>query len=529
MEYMNIQITRLGEGETPHARSLDCSALRSSVMTVAQLTASELEGVMIAAPEATVIADADGRILLVSHRVAQIYGYAFADLIGAPIAVLLPDRIDSPAADPANTAPSVAGAGPVFIGRRKDGSEFPLEINVSTVDGARRLTVATFRDVSQWQRREAELRSACARSEAANRGKTQVLATASHDLRQPVQALRLLNGSLGDSVREPALAELVSHQARAIGSMDELLTGLLDLSRLEAGVVKPRQISFDIADMLRELQPEIAAQAAERGLSLDVDARPAPTRSDPGLVRQILRNVLSNAVKFTDHGAVRLACARDGDLVSVEIADTGPGIPDDARARIFDAFFRVPRPDGPSVDGHGLGLSIVRRLVDLLGLRLEWETQLGRGTRFRVEFPALDRVGSPAPRAMLQRRFTFDTPHRVLVIEDDAGLRHATRRWLEGRGLRVEAAADIAEAGARIASGFRPELAICDLHLAHGANGFDAVQALREALGGELRVLMLSGDSSDAARGAARAQGVALLVKPVDPEDLLRAIRGALG
>jgi PAS domain S-box-containing protein len=498
-------------------------------MTLAQLTASELECLMIAAPEATVIADADGRILLASHRVEEIYGYAFAELIGAPIAMLLPERLDSVAADLPNDARTVPESGPAFIGRRKDGSEFPLEINVSHVDGARRLTVATLRDVSQWRRREAELRAAYARSEAANRGKTQVLATASHDLRQPVQALRLLNGSLGDCVHEPALAELVSHQARAIGSMDELLMGLLDLSRLEAGMIKPRQAAFDIADMLRDLHQETAAQAVERGLTLEIDARPAPVRNDPGLVRQILRNLLSNAIKFTDRGSVRLACARDGNLVSVEIADTGPGIPDGARAQVFDEFFRVPREDGRTIDGHGLGLSIVRRLVDLLGLRLEWETQPGRGTRFRLELPALGRAVSPVAHAASRRCAAFDKPHPVLVIEDDAGLRHATRRWLEGRGLQVETAADVNEAGARIASGFRPELAICDLHLAHGASGLDAVQALRKALGAELQVLMLSGDSSVAARCAARAQGVSLLLKPVDPEDLLRAIRGALG
>ncbi len=239
---------------------------------------------------------------------------------------------------------------------------------------------------------------------------------------------------------------------------------------------------------------------------------------------------MANALKFTPRGEVRVSCSIEGGEAVVVVEDDGIGIAPAHLGRIFEEFYRVPARDGIASEGHGLGLAIVRRLAALLGIALSVESIPGEGTRFRLAMPAAAPPAAVGAAVIRRPRApAFVVPHRVLLLEDDAGLRQASCRWLSARGLDVAAAASGAEALRLAADGFDPELVICDLHLGDGENGIEALQRLRAASGRELPALLLSGDSSDAARAVAKVGGVGMLLKPVDPDELLAELRRLLG
>jgi CheY-like chemotaxis protein len=376
---------------------------------------------------------------------------------------------------------------------------------------------------------EPPARDAAPAPAAARESARRFVAAASHDLRQPLQTLRLLNGSLHDEASAPQLREIVAQQARTIAEMGRLVDALLDVGRLDAGMVEPSPRDIDLAELLAGLGREFAPLARDGEVALHVDAPRVGARTDPVLLGQVLRNLVANALKFAPRGEVRISCVAAGQDAVVEVRDDGVGIAPEHLGRIFDEFYRVAPPDGDGAQGHGLGLAIVRRLVDLLGIALSVESTPGAGTRFRLSMP---RAALPAANGEAEDRRrrapAFAVAHRVLLLEDDPGLRQASRRWLAARGLEVAAAATGAEALRLAADGFAPDLVVCDLHLADGENGVDALQRLRAAAGRDLPALLLSGDSSEAARALARVEGVRMLLKPVDPDELLAELRRLL-
>jgi CheY-like chemotaxis protein len=189
----------------------------------------------------------------------------------------------------------------------------------------------------------------------------------------------------------------------------------------------------------------------------------------------------------------------------------------------------VPRADGRTIDGFGLGLSIVHRLAELVGANVNIESEQGRGTRVAVELPAASAaVGSQRRVASRARPPLLEGPCDVLVVEDDPGLRYATKRWLSGRGLRVEAVGDGHQALSVVGDGFVPSLVVADFHLPNGETALDVVQQVRQSIGSDVPALVLSGDSSPAAQAAVRVAGMGLLLKPIDPQDLLEQIRRLL-
>ena len=223
--------------------------------------------------------------------------------------------------------------------------------------------------------------------ELANLTKNRFLATATHDLRQPLQALSLLNGSLREMVHAPDVMDLVERQELAIGSSSRLVNTLLDMSKLESGSVRPVIKDFDIAGLANELRKEFADLADAKGLVLKVEADGAIVRSDPVLVEEILGNLLSNAIKYTPDGSVTLRAMAAGSTLSVRVIDTGIGISDQHMEHIFEEFYRVEEPRHGARDGYGLGLSIVERMVKLLDLKLDVHSEPGNGSVFALELP----------------------------------------------------------------------------------------------------------------------------------------------
>jgi PAS domain S-box-containing protein len=498
--------------------------------------------VLDAAPDAMIIVDAAGAIVFANRHVATLFGYSHEQLIGKSVEQLMPERFRTPHValrQGYSRAPRLRPMGPnlALFGRRQDGSEFPVEISLSPVDPGRSLMAAAIRDVTDRKQVEAELRIAREvadeqrdSADRANQAKGRFLATASHDLRQPLQTLALLNGALRRIVRNPDAAEVLVQQDQAIAAMARLMNALLDVSKLESGSVKPVISDFSLGALLEGLRREFASMAESKGLELRVEAAEGTVRSDAALVEQILKNLVSNAIKYTPKGQVLVRSARAHDSVRIEVHDTGIGIPADQLPYIYDEFYQVGVPANSSREGYGLGLSIVQRLVKLLDLRIEVTSQLGRGSVFSLLLPA---GGAAAAAAFAATPSALAAPlrsrPRVLLVEDDASVRDATRMLLRVEGYRVTAVANLAEALQSVREEGAPELLITDFHLAEGELGTQVIAALRAETGTQLKAVLVTGDTSAIVKELAADPQLRITSKPVNAEELLELLRKLLG
>ncbi len=505
-----------------------------------------IEYVLESAPDAIVISDAAGRIVFASRRVYALFGYESEELMERPIEVLLPERMRSSHLDRRAhfiAAPRVRpmGVGLDLHARRKDGSEFPVEVSLSPIhDGDQVLVAAAIRDVTDRMRIQHEMavarRTAIAARDAADRAsqaKSRFLATASHDLRQPLQSLSLLNGTLRRVVNAPQAREALGQQEQAIGAMSRLLNAILDISKLESGAIKLEVADFTVAALFDELRTEFAGLAVNKGLRLQVESCEDTVRSDPSLLAQVLRNLLSNAIKYTRQGQVLLRCARAPALVRLEVADTGIGIATDQLPYIFDEFFQIDTGPGRKSEGYGLGLAIVSRIVKLLGLRIEVQSEPGKGSIFRLEVPT-GAARAAASALKLQQQAGNDPPPRarsarILLVEDDADVCAATRMLLKTAGFEVAVAASRAEALRRLSAQGGFDLLITDFHLDADGTGVDVIAAVREQLGDAFPAILLSGDTSTAVQGRGHDGRCRIASKPLQAEQLIALIGELLG
>jgi PAS domain S-box-containing protein len=503
-----------------------------------------------AAPDAIIIIDASGSILFVNRQVSALFGYEHDEIIGLKIEHLLPERFRKRHVGHRNQYVSSVrvrpmGAGLDLYARRKDGTEFPVEISLSPiVDGEDTLVAAAIRDSTDRNRTKADLivaRESAEHARAvadkarevadrANQGKSRFLATASHDLRQPLQTLALLNGTLRRMMTDPDATEALAQQELAIGTMSRLLNALLDISKLESGAVKPEPTDFRVASIFEELRNEFAGLAATKGLELHIEPCMDCVYSDPSLVEQILRNLLSNAIKYTRSGRVLLHCRQEESRVRIEVLDTGIGIPADQIPYIYDEFYQVGVPTNSTRDGYGLGLSIVQRLVKLLDLGFDVRSEVGKGSIFALVLPAS--AGQVAPsRAERQelpsREPPVSKPH-VLLVEDDQGVRNATRMLLKVDGYRVTAVSSLGEALRTARDDAHIDLLVTDYHLGNGETGTQVIAALRDALGVPIKAVLITGDTSTAVRELPLDTRLRMASKPIKAEELLLLLRALL-
>jgi signal transduction histidine kinase/ActR/RegA family two-component response regulator len=354
--------------------------------------------------------------------------------------------------------------------------------------------------------------------ELANLAKSRFLAAASHDLRQPLHALGLFVAQLHGRVRANERRRIVARIDAALSAMNELFNALLDISRLDAGVLTPSITEFPVAKLLDRVETTFTGAAREKGLLLRVISSSAWVRSDFILLERIVFNLVSNAVRYTSSGGVVVGCRDRGVNLRIEIWDTGPGVPQDQQQNIFGEFYRLGAPGA----GLGLGLAIVDRLCQLLDHSVRLRSILGKGSCFSVALPrvaARPEIGeSPAPAHPL-----MDASDRKLVvlIDDDPlvleGMCGLFRSW--GYHLLVAGTDDEALAG--VADRDRPpDLIVSDYHLSGGKTGIEVIEGLRRTLSAEIPAFLVSGDTNPELLRQARASGYHLLHKPVDPMKL---------
>ncbi len=355
--------------------------------------------------------------------------------------------------------------------------------------------------------------------EAANLAKSRFLAAASHDLRQPLHALNLFVAQLRTET-DPAERSRVTGQIdAAVTAMNDLFNALLDISKLDAGVLAPEPTTFPVAHLLKHMETTFAPAAREKGLRLQFVPSAAWVRSDFILLERILLNLVSNAIRYTVRGGVLVGCRRRGQQLRIEVWDSGIGIPEDQRENIFGEFCQLAASERDRRGGLGLGLAIVDRLCRLLDHRLELTSTLGRGSRFALSLPMVAAPLEPieysiAPKAMADPA----SGKLIVVIEDDALALDAMRGLLRRWGCLVVTAESESAALASLADDDQlPDLIISDYRLADGHTGIEAIQRLRSALGAPIPAFLVTGDIAPERLREAGANGFHLLHKPVDP------------
>ena len=384
-----------------------------------------------------------------------------------------------------------------------------------------------FRDISAQKQAETELVAAKAEAERANRAKSNFLASARHDLRQPVQSLVLLLAVVERQIAGyPAAIETVGKMKQALGELNRLLTSILDLSSLDAGAVEACMEPVDLGALLGRLTTEYAPKAAGQGLSFRIVRRGFHAFADPTLLERALRNLIENALRYTPKGGILIGARRRGDCVRIDVVDTGIGVAAGEQAEIFEEFYQVDNPGRDLERGLGLGLAIVTRLADILGAKVEVASRVGRGSRFSLTLPLSEtRAFAIAEDAQFQ-----DPGGRVLIVEDNSILRDGLERMLRQWGYETatassgEEAVDVAEK-----EGWRFGGVVTDQRLGGGLHGVDTARAIARRSGRVIPALILTGDTSRKGIAEIAASGFEVLHKPISAEQLRRKLAQVMG
>ncbi|WP_448188023.1 ATP-binding protein [Azospirillum sp. sgz301742] len=389
-------------------------------------------------------------------------------------------------------------------------------------------------DLSDRKAMEETLRRAKEEAENANQAKTRFLAAASHDLRQPIQAAALyayvLRASIGSN---PGAVEALDLLKASIESLNGMLSGLLDLSRLEAGAVDVTIVDTTADEVMRRLSAEFHGVAEEVGVELRCVPSTTPVVTDPQLLERVLRNLLSNAIAHGgphggakgDRGRVLLGCRHRGDRLDFQVWDNGPGIPPEARGTIFEEFRQLKNPERNPTHGFGLGLSIVSRIARLLGLEVSVRSEVGRGSVFSIAVPC-----ARTPQAVRPAISVFNTTtaawlkgRTVLLVEDDEAVRLALSMMLKRWGVRVVAVGSTEELATRLPRlRNRPHVLVTDYRLPGGSTGQAVVELVRRRW--DVPGVIITGDTAPERLREASSLGCRLLHKPVGPAELVQAL-----
>ena len=529
-EYQSTNEEMVASKEELQSLNEELTAVNSQLQETLErqrTTSDDLQNVLYSTNVATLFLDLEGRIRFFTPAIKALFA-------------IIPGDVGRKLADFAALAPGGDLAGDV---RGVQDRLEPMEREIEAAGGTwfrRRIlpyrtgggrvegVVITFTDITGRKAARRALEAAKMEADAANAAKSRFLAAASHDLRQPLQTLALLQALLAEVVTGEKAKDLVARQNTTLGTVTGMLDTLLDINEIEAGAVQPAVSIVAIGEVLERLRGEFAYHAQAKAIQLRVVPCGQLVRSDPKLLEQMLRNLVSNAIKYTTRGRVLVGCRKHGEALAVEVWDTGIGIPDADLAAIFDEYFQVGNAARQRSRGLGLGLSIVKRLGDLLGHPVRVVSRFGHGSGFSVEVPCCTRANAP-PLPPAQPCGTVTTSARsILIVEDDPDLGEMLGELLRIQGHQVTIVPDGPEALASAANRM-PGLLLADYNLPNGLNGLRLAAAMQSLSGGKLPAIILTGDISTATQHAVARAGCTLLRKPVGRPQLHAAIASAFG
>ena len=525
-EYQSTNEELVASKEELQSLNEELTAVNSQLQETLQrqrTTADDLQNVLFSTNVATLFLDLDGRIRFFTPAITALFAIIPAD-VGrklADFAALAPDatlRGDVEAVQRGLEPPDreIEAADGTWFRRRI----LPYRAGGGRVGGV----VITFSDITSRKATGRALEAAKLEAETANAAKSRFLAAASHDLRQPLQTLALLQALLADTVAGDKAQHLVARQTVTLNTVTGMLDSLLDINEIEAGAVQPDLAAFAIGDLMEQLRGEFVYHAQAKGIELRVLPCSQHVRSDKRLLEQIVRNLLSNAIKYTVHGRILLGCRRHGARLRLEVWDTGIGMEETDLAAIFEEYYQVGNAARQRSRGLGLGLSIVKRLSDLLGHQIRVRSRPGSGSVFAIDLPWLPEIeiGRAVPLSP-GRAAKRDAARRVVVVEDDPDVAEMLEQLLRGEGHQVTTAHDGPSALEQIAHR-TPDLVLADYNLPNGPNGLELSKLIRAAVGSKVPILILTGDISNATMRAVAEAGCAMLSKPAG----LPALRDAI-
>ena len=531
-EYQSTNEELLTSKEELQALNEELAALNGQLQETLErqrTTSDDLQNVLYSTDVATLFLDTGLNIRFFTPATRAVFNIIPGD-VGRPLADLSARSTDDTLlADASAVIKSLAAIDREI--KAEDGAWYtrrilPYRTQVGDVEGV----VITFTNVTERRRAADALAVAKRQAELASASKSRFLAAASHDLRQPLQTLSLLQGLLAKSIQGEMPRKLVARLGDTVGAMAGMLNGLLDINQIEAGTVHAEMVDFRVSDLLDRLEDEFSYLAQAKGLVLRVAPCGLSIHSDQRLLMQMLRNLLSNAVKYTKTGKVLVGCRRRKNVLSIEVWDTGVGIPESELQAVFEEYHQLDNAAHQSSLGLGLGLAIVQRLENLLGYRVSVRSQVGKGSVFAIEVAL---AGSEAGTVV--KRLLPDTDQgsvdgarrsgEVLIVEDDPEVRDLLQTFLKDEGHRTATARDGVAALELIERGaIRPDLILSDYNLPEGLDGVQLAAKLRAVLHRRIPVIILTGDiSSNALRNIATEDCVRL-TKPVRLPELARTV-----
>jgi two-component system CheB/CheR fusion protein len=536
-EYQSTNEELLTSKEELQSLNEELTALNSQLQETLERqrkTADDLQNVLFSTDVATLFLDTDLKIRFFTPATRSLFAVIPGDL-GRPLADLHPLSSDSllpadAAAVLQGSAPierEIEGQGDLWFRRRVS----PYRAHDGSVEGV----VITFNDITQRKKIIRALEVATKQAEQANLAKTRFLAAASHDLRQPLQTLALLQGMLAKIVEGDRGRKLVAKVDDTLGAMSGMLNALLDINQIESSSVQPEITTFPVNDLLDRLQDAFTYHAQAKGLALHVVPCGLQIDSDPRLLEHILRNLVANGLKYTQAGRVLIGCRRHADRLRIEVWDTGIGIPSTELNLIFDEYHQIDNPAREQSRGLGLGLAIVQRLAALLGCPVDVRSCEGRGSVFTVSVALASRSATPTTPPPPAGESVVAPPNeratgKIMVVEDDPDLRSLLEMFLRDEGHAVATAANGVLALEMVAhAAIKPDLIFVDYNLPGGMHGLDFAASLRARLGFRVPVVVLTGDISTETLRAIAQAGFRQINKPARLADLSRLVQDILG
>lgn len=489
------------------------------------------------APDAMVVVDETGKVFIANRQMERLLGYTREELVTMVVDDFVPTasrELHKQYRADYHRSPHARGMGPDLdlAAITKGGALIPVEISLSPVTNKNRNFVsAAIRDITARRKieiaikqSEEEQRLARRQAEDATRTKTRFLAAASHDLRQPLQALRLYLSSMTAYCDNATAQELSKKMHLSLDTMGELLESLLDLSALESGNIHAEIRNIRLRELTDRLIAANTPQTIDKKIEFTADIDDVAVKTDPALLERIIENFISNAIRYTKKGGVTIATHLIEDKVRLSVSDTGIGIPPEALDTVFDEYYQLDNKVRDRSKGLGLGLSIVKHVAKILGHQISAKSHQGGGSCFSVDIP----LGELDAATISQQEFSIQlvhtsSPQHVLIIDDDAAIIDAMAGAMRTHNIAVSMADSGVEALKQVIRGLRPTLILSDYRMPQ-LDGLETVVALREELGADIPALIMTGDTSLNQVSKATLDNFDVLIKPIRQSTLMQLV-----